>query len=288
MTVPDTPQVDYRVLTKGMATLLWIAGGLVFLAGLQLFVLTEQTDRFFAWTIDPPLTAAFLGASYWSSAVFEWSAARRHYWGDARIAVPAVFTFTVLTLVVSLIHLDKFHFGAEFETITQTVTWLWMAIYVTVPLVMAALWLGEQGTPGADPPTALRLPGWLRVLLGLHGIVLAAVGIALLVAPSSAMSMWPWTLTPLTARAIGAWLTSLAVVAVHSLWINSAHALRPAGWAYLTFGILQSVAVLRYPDEVAWTTTSGVAYLVFVATTVVIGAAIARYGRKPARSVTPP
>ena len=288
MTVPDTLRVEYRVLTKGMAALLWVAGGLVFLAGLQLFVLTEQTDRFFAWTIDPPLTAAFLGASYWSSAVFEWTAARRRHWGDARIAVPAVFTFTVLTLVVSLMHLDKFHFGAEFETITRAVTWLWMAIYVTVPLIMAFLWLREQAIPGADPATGIRLPGWLRVLLGLHFVVLAAVGVALLVAPESAMSTWPWTLTPLTARAIGAWLTSLAVVAVHSLRINSASALCPAGWAYLAFGILQSIAVLRYPDEGAWTTTSGVAYLVSVATTIVIGAAITRYGRQPALSVTPP
>lgn len=262
-----------------MASLLWIAGLLVFLAGFQLFVLTEKTDRYFAWTIDPPLTAAFLGASYWASAVFEWSAARRRYWSHARIAVPAVFIFTVLTLVVSLIHLDKFHLGAEFEALTTAVTWGWMAIYVTVPLIMGIVWLRQQRRPGADPQAGPGLSRWLRIALGIHVAVLAVVGIWLLVAPASAMSLWPWALTPLTARAIGAWLISLAIVAVHCLWENSALALRPAGWAYLAFGILQSVALARYPDEVAWSTTSGIFYAVFVASTIFIGAAISLSGR---------
>jgi hypothetical protein len=44
-----------------MRGLLLAAGALVFLAGFQLFILTEQTDLYFAWTIQPPLTAAFLG-----------------------------------------------------------------------------------------------------------------------------------------------------------------------------------------------------------------------------------
>jgi hypothetical protein len=35
----------------------------VLLAGLQLFVFATETDRFFAWTIASPLTAAFLGAA---------------------------------------------------------------------------------------------------------------------------------------------------------------------------------------------------------------------------------
>jgi len=36
---------------------------LVFLAGLQLYVLTERTDHWFAWTIAVPLTAATPGTS---------------------------------------------------------------------------------------------------------------------------------------------------------------------------------------------------------------------------------
>lgn len=37
---------------------------LLFIAGVQLFVFSEQTDYYFAWTIGLPLTAAFLSAGY--------------------------------------------------------------------------------------------------------------------------------------------------------------------------------------------------------------------------------
>ena len=47
-----------------MRALLAVAAVLVFLAGTQLFVFSTRTARYFAWTIDPPMTAAFLGAHY--------------------------------------------------------------------------------------------------------------------------------------------------------------------------------------------------------------------------------
>lgn len=282
MAAPDRDS-DHRRLTGGMAALLWTAGILVFLAGFQLFVLTESTERHFAWTIDPPLTAAFLGGSYWSSAVFEWTAARRRYWGEARIAVPAVFTFTVLTLVISLIHLDRLHLGTEFEVVTRAVTWLWLAIYVAVPLLMAGLWIRQQAMPGVDPGPGVGLPGWLRILLWIHAGGLGAFGIGLLAAPDSIGSLWPWSLTPLTGRAIGAWLVSLGVVAVHLLWSNSAGAGHPAGWAYVVFGILQAVALMRYPDLLVWSSPSGIAYLVFLASAVIIGTGVVVAGRPSLR-----
>jgi len=47
-----------------MRSLLLAASFMVFLAGFQLFILTEQTEHYFAWTIQPPLIEAFLGAGY--------------------------------------------------------------------------------------------------------------------------------------------------------------------------------------------------------------------------------
>ena len=76
----EAQEVGIRELSGGMRRLLWIAGFLVLLAGSTLFIITEQTESFFAWTIDLPLTAAFLGAGYWSSVAFEWLAARERVW----------------------------------------------------------------------------------------------------------------------------------------------------------------------------------------------------------------
>ena len=59
-----------------MRVLLVVAAVLVFLAGLQLTVFPTRTAEWFAWTIDVPMTAVFLGAAYWSSAVLEVAGAR--------------------------------------------------------------------------------------------------------------------------------------------------------------------------------------------------------------------
>jgi hypothetical protein len=113
--------------------LLIVASVLVALAGLQLFVFTSRTSGFFAWTIANPLAGAFLGGSYVAAVPIEALAARQPVWANARIAVPAVSVFTVLTLAVTLMHLGQFHLGRQFAAGTQIVTVAWIAIYVLVP-----------------------------------------------------------------------------------------------------------------------------------------------------------
>lgn len=262
-----------RPLTAAMRNLLWLAGGLVTLAGIQLFVFTERTDQYFAWTIDPPLTAAFLGAAYWASVAFEWAGARERHWANARITVPTVFVFTTMTLVVTLVHLDRFHLGPEFGPVTRLVTWIWLLIYTTVPVLMAILWWSQGRRPGADPDPGERLPAPIRAVLAVHVVVLGGYGLGLLIAPTTAAQWWPWALTPLTARAIGAWLLSLGVAAAHALGENRIRRLRPAAYAYTAFAVLQTVALLRYPDSVAPREVTTLVYLLFLASTLYLGVA---------------
>ena len=58
---------DVRRTTTGMRWVFRVGSVLVTAAGIQLFVLTDHTDRLFAWTIKNPLTAAFLGAFYFTA-----------------------------------------------------------------------------------------------------------------------------------------------------------------------------------------------------------------------------
>ena len=74
---------DIRPLHPGMRGLLYVAGVFVLIAGLPLYVLSEDTATWFAWTIDPPLTAAFLGACYWAACVLEILSARGRPWAEA-------------------------------------------------------------------------------------------------------------------------------------------------------------------------------------------------------------
>lgn len=268
---PAVRPVAAKPLLPGMRRLLYVAAVLVLLAGFQLFALTEHTARYFAWTIRNPLAAAFLGAGYWASVSFEALAARQRIWANARIAVPTVLVFTVLTFVATLAHLDIFHLGSQFEASTRIVTWAWIAIYTLVPLLMLIILAVQLRTPGVDPPRSAPLPSWAYGLLAAQAAVLLSFGIALFAAPGQAAPWWPWKLTPLLAQATGAWLIGFGVAAAHELAERDARRVLPASFSSVLLAVLQFIALARYPDRFAWSSAAGVIYVAFLATMLATG-----------------
>lgn len=285
-TIEGRPGV--RPLTAGMRRLLLVASILVFIIGIPLFLLSEQTERFFAWTISVPLTAAFLGAGYWSSFFIEFVASRESVWARARVAVPAVLVFTVLTLVATLIHLDLFHLGSSFGAITRIGTWTWMAVYVGVPPMLLALWVLQARLPGGDPPRAAPMPAGARFPIGLLAVAMLAVGLALFVAPSSAALLWPWKLTALTGQAVGAWLIGLGVAAAHvAWWEKDWRRVLPVSAMFAVFGALELVVLARYLGALDWTDPRAWIYLLFLLSMLAIGLSglyAARRARAPRRT----
>lgn len=269
---------NQRTLTRGMQSMLLTASVLVFLVGIPLLFLTGQTDRFFAWTIGSELTAAFLGGAYWASGVLEYMASREKTWAEARIAVPAVLLFTVLTFIVTLVHLENFHFEAS-ALQTLTVTWGWLIVYTVVPLIMGWLLLRQGTLPGGDPARSSPLPTWTRGLLGIQAAIMLPIGIALLIFPLATAAIWPWELTALTGRAIGAWLTSIGVIAVHALMENDWVRLRSFSVSYGLLAVLQLLTLLRFGGEVQWGAPSAWLYLLFLLSVAVVGAYGWRRGR---------
>jgi len=244
---PDAPvesrlAATFRPLAPGMRRLLFTAAVLVLLAGIQLFVFTGQTSHFFAFTIANPLAAAFLGAAYWAAVAIEALAGRQALWANARIAVPAVLVFTVLTLTVTLTHLGQFHLGARFPAGTQIVTVAWIAIYIAVPALMLILLAVQARTPGADPPRSAGLPAWLYVVLAVQAAVLLGLGLA------------------------------LGLAAGHALAERDARRLRPAAVGYILLAELLFIALARYPHQFEWRAASGIAYLIFLVTMLLTGA----------------
>ena len=272
--VPGEPRTAaaLRPLAPGMRRLLFTASVLVLLAGIQLFVFTGQTGHFFAFTIGNPLSAAFLGAAYWAAVPIEALAARQPLWANARIAVPAVLVFTVLTLAVTLTHLGQLHLGAGFAIGTQIITVAWIAIYVLVPALMLILLLRQARTPGADPPPAAGLPAWLYAVLAVQAAVLVGLGIALFAAPVAAAPLWPWKLTPMMAQATGAWLIALGVAAGQTLAERDARRLRPAAAGSILLAVFLAIALARYPHQFHWGSAAGIVYLIFLVTMLLTGA----------------
>jgi hypothetical protein len=243
---------------------LWAFAGLALVAGVLLFPLAEHTETSFSWTIEPPLTAAFLGASYWAACLlFAWSA-RQRTWVRARPALLPAFVIAVLLLVATIIHFDRFHkdlFG-----------YFWLSAYVAVPPVMLlALWaqLRAQGAERSEPRP---LPQGLRALLLVQALAMAGIGVALFASPGSADSLWPWALTPLTARAVGAFLIGFAAAAAQAVAENDLTRLAGSAVAYAALGALELLAILRYTSELDGSGARGAVYLVFVGSVLAAGA----------------
>jgi hypothetical protein len=257
----DTPveaSSSARPLISGMRAMFIVSCVTVSLAGFQLFVLSEYTDRFFAWTIDVPLTAAFLGASYWGSFALVLVASRQQAWARARIAVPGVWLFTVLTLLATLIHIDLFRMDSVFG-------WAWLIVYLLVPVGYGVFWVRQLRVAGGDPPRQTPLPTWLRLVLGVQAAFMLIWGTALFLLPQTMAALWPWALTPLTGQAVGAWLIGIGVTAAQMCWEND-FGRAYAGMAGLAvLGALQLIALARYGGgTVNWSGAGGWIYLLFI------------------------
>ena len=271
---------DLKKTIQGLRIVLYIASFLVLSVGLSLYLLTEKTDVYFSWTINPPLTAAFLGAGYLAAVPLEFLSARERVWARTRPAVPGVWIFTFLTLIVTLIHFDRFHFESPFF-ITRAGTWVWLGVYVFVPIVMGILWLIQIRRPGIDPPRKVSLPVWVRAILIIQGGVMLAVGCAMLLFPEMLIPFWPWTLSPLTSRAIGAWGVGIGVLAFQAAWENDWWRLKHFAVSYALYGILQIINLLRYPTTLNWSRLSALTYTIFVLSIILIGV----YGTWVARRI---
>jgi hypothetical protein len=254
---------------------------LTLLSTVSLYVLADRTDQYFAWTIIPPLSAAFLGGGYAAGFVLVVLTMRERVWARARTAYATVCVFVWVTLLATVLHLDRFHFDVD-ELWPRFLAWLWVVVYVVVPPWMAALLVAQRRAPGTDPDVTQPMPRGLAIALVVQAAVLTAVGVCLVVVPTRVLDLWPWTLTPLTARAIGAWCVALGFAAGLAVHERDLFRLRAAAVTYVVFGLLQAGALVRYRDDVAW---DEAAVWLYVAALVAITASGA-YGWRRSRSHT--
>ena len=251
--------------TTGFARLfLWQLAATLFVVGFPVFVLSAQTDEYFAWTIDPPLTAAFLGANYWGSMVLVLFCARERDWAIARVTVPGIFVAGTFLLLATLLHLDRF----AMETVRG---WLWVILYAGLPPAVALLVAVQLRTPGGDPPRVAPLSPAVRFVLALQAAVLLGVGGALFAVPADAASIWPWSLTDLTARAIGAWLLAIGTTVLVSRREDDWPRLTAPMAGYAAIAALQLIALARYPDTPDWDDPAAWIYVAFVAGMLAVG-----------------
>jgi len=142
-----------------------------------------------------PLHARFLGAMYFSGAIFMLLGMLVRQWHDVRVVTLILSVWTGLLGIVSLFHLDAFNWSRD-------QVWFWFLAYICFPLV--ALWVawcqrGENDHPGEPEITEL-----LRSYLYLQGGVAIALALPLLFAPHFMTTMWPWKIPVAVANIYGA------------------------------------------------------------------------------------
>jgi hypothetical protein len=237
---------------------------LLFIAGVQLFVLSERTDTYFAWTFASPLPAAFLGAGYWAALVHATSSLRSGVWSRFRTSLPGALTATTVLTTATFLHLDKFHLNSPL-LITRFVTWVWIIIYIIAPPIVALGWIIEARRPGAHVQGQHPLPAWMKGTFALLAAVALAWGLGLFVAPGAMSPVWPWAVTPLAARAVSAWLLALGVSCAT---LVLAHDLRQGAGtcsSLFAFCLLQLIVVGRYASLINWGKPLAFAYVLFLA-----------------------
>jgi peptidoglycan/LPS O-acetylase OafA/YrhL len=215
---------------------------LALIAGLLLFVGATRTDDWFSWTIEPAHTAAFLGAAYWAAAVlFAWASAQRS-WESIRIAYFPEVTVAVLLLIATYLHLDKFH--------SDVFGYFWVVVYsMAVPALIYMLAATRSADGAGGGPPRLPMPAWLRATLLAQAAVYAVYATGLFLSPSGFDGAWPWALTPLTARAVAAFLAGFAVAAVIAVRGNCLRRFRGAAATYAVLGFLELLGAALHSSD---------------------------------------
>lgn len=186
-------------------------------AWILLYLLPNDTDALFAWTIAPSLTAMLLGSAYVGGIWFFVQVLRAGRWHRVKYGFPAVLVFAALLAVATLVHWDRFHFGhISFLT--------WVTLYLTTPVLVAvAIVLNWGADPRADDERDYAIPLVPRFAIAAVGLVSLICGVVIFIAPGLVAGAWAWELTPLTTRVVGAVLTLPGMV---NLWM-----LRDARWS---------------------------------------------------------
>ena len=274
----EAPASTPRPLGSGLRRTFLVVAGLLVFAGVATFVLADRTADYFAWTIEPPLSAAFMGAGYWATIALVLLAARAPDWAHARIAVPSTLVFAGLILVATIVHFERFHEK-------RPITWAWVGIYVVVPVLVGVFGLQGARAAGPDSPRTMPMPGWAQVAVLAQAAVMVPLGVALFVAPQDADALWPWPLTPLTGRVVGAYLIGLGLGTFHSFLERDWRRVLPAAATSCLFGALQLVNVARYSDTFDWGDISAWMYVAGLVFMLVFGAESLRRATQKANRV---
>ena len=177
-----------------------------------LFFWPNHTDKTFAWTIRPTMTPMMLAAAYIGGVFYFVGVARAQKWSHIKVGFLPVTAFASILSIATILHWDRFnHQHISFIT--------WTALYMTTPFLVIATWLRNRPQdPGTPDLNDARIPDGWRWLMGAVGAITIVASLLLFLQPAMMIDVWPWTLTPLTARVISAMFALPGLVGLGIAW----------------------------------------------------------------------
>jgi hypothetical protein len=221
----------------------------------------------FAWPVKPAMTAMFMGSCYGAGAYFFYRVSFGRSWHAVAAYFPGIAAFAWLMGISTFLHWDTFNHG-------HVAFFAWLSLYVTTPLLVPLLYVRNRSADHGSPNVGEAVvPSPLRALVAVGGATLLAIALLMYLAPSAAIDVAPWKLTPLTSRVIAAFLSASGIAAV----LLSRDRRWSAWKVFVRSAVLASalllVAALRAWDE--FDTANALAYGFLAATGALIVAGLA-------------
>jgi hypothetical protein len=203
-----------------------------------LTVFAGRTEDLFVWTVKPEASARLLAAMYGNAAALALLSLARRAWPDKRVAFVVFTLFSVAATAMTFVHVDPFLSHPRY------IFAYWLANYFFLCIVTPSAFVLEERVHGGRLAVDKPLTAMSRTAGAAAALACLLVGAGMFAGPDFMASFWPWPLTPLVARIVGVWLTSLGAAFVWALWDGDAGRSRPIFAQGLPTAVLVGVAPL--------------------------------------------
>jgi hypothetical protein len=226
----------------------WLAVEVLFGIGavMSIALSPADTETNFAWPIQSVVMAAVLGGFYITSAPLFLLPLLAKRWEMIRTMILPTALFSTMQLVATFLHWDKFSVGS-------VPFYVWFASYLLPPPIFVGAYLWHQRKAASSPsPSDDTIPLWLNRLLIICGGILTIGALLVFIFPNLLIPIFPWQLTPLTARSFCAWLIAVGTLMLAMSRENNRTRSRLATPMLILILPALLLQMARFANEVNW------------------------------------
>jgi hypothetical protein len=217
-------------MSRATRLVLWLYVALNIGLGAWFLLVPTSAAGIFPWPL-PPLGARFMGALFLAGAACAYTGLAL---GASRglMVLALVAVGDMLIAATGLLALDQVAMSSAMA--------IWLALFIGVAAVLLAVVLPAvpAAATGGPPIVTPSLRRYFRI----HLCVVLPVGIAMFVAPVWAQPIWPWAMTPINIRLLGAFFAGAAIISFWCQRQGSWTDVLPALALYAVFASAATVA----------------------------------------------